>query len=151
MPGLVTVVLKRIIGRARPMYLDELGPLDFRAVRHARLELHSFPSGHSTTASWPLQFSCVTLTNGRFSGGSSDWGLLIGTQPDCGGRPLSLTTCWPGSFVGTVVAILVRDYFVTRNWGMRMERGKRRLPHVFSLQAHLALAAPPVTSPKLLK
>jgi len=46
--GLVANLLKRIIGRARPMHFDDLGSFAFSPFsRHA--DFASFPSGHATT------------------------------------------------------------------------------------------------------
>jgi membrane-associated phospholipid phosphatase len=45
--GLSANIIKRIIGRARPIYFDDLGPFHFSAFSGSRFE--SFPSGHSTT------------------------------------------------------------------------------------------------------
>lgn len=46
LPGLLSVLLKYAIGRARPMYFDQLGTLAFHPFSGA--EFASFPSGHST-------------------------------------------------------------------------------------------------------
>ncbi|MDO1584787.1 phosphatase PAP2 family protein [Rhizobium oryzicola] len=46
--GLLANLIKRIIGRARPLHLNELGFMDFSPLRGSA-EFESFPSGHSTT------------------------------------------------------------------------------------------------------
>jgi undecaprenyl-diphosphatase len=48
-PGLMSSLLKGIIGRARPMHLDTAGPLEFR-INWDDWTYQSFPSGHTTTA-----------------------------------------------------------------------------------------------------
>ncbi len=46
--GLIVTILKRLIGRARPVHFDELGAFSFHPLSDASFA--SFPSGHSTTA-----------------------------------------------------------------------------------------------------
>lgn len=46
--GLIVAILKRVIGRARPVHFDELGAFAFKPFSDASYA--SFPSGHSTTA-----------------------------------------------------------------------------------------------------
>lgn len=120
--GIVVVILKRIIGRARPMYLDELGVLYLKPFEIIDWSFHSFPSGHATTA-LAFAFMLRTLTNRRFNGWIIAFGLGIGLSRIVVGDHY-LSDVIAGSFVGLASAILVRDYFVTRNWGMRMEHGK---------------------------
>src|SRR5690606_18749099 len=50
LPGLVTGIVKRIIGRSRPALLDTVGSLDFRTWSWTDWTYQSFPSGHTTTA-----------------------------------------------------------------------------------------------------
>ena len=120
--GIVTVILKRIIGRARPMYLEELGVLNLRPFDLLDWSFHSFPSGHATTA---VAFAVVlyTLTNRRFRGWIIAFGLAIGLSRIVVGDHY-LSDVIAGSFVGLASAILVRDYFATRRWGMRIEGGQ---------------------------
>src|SRR5690606_16190113 len=56
LPGLVSAILKRVIGRARPFYLEEYGTLHFEPFSFVDWTMQSFPSGHSTTA---LAFTVV--------------------------------------------------------------------------------------------
>ncbi|MCY6383196.1 phosphatase PAP2 family protein [Hoeflea prorocentri] len=46
--GLIVAVLKRVIGRARPVHYEELGAFYFQPFSNASFA--SFPSGHSTTS-----------------------------------------------------------------------------------------------------
>lgn len=46
--GLIANLLKRAIGRARPVHYDELGAFFFSPF-HGRASFESFPSGHATT------------------------------------------------------------------------------------------------------
>tara|TARA_R100000365_G_scaffold3617_1_gene12711 strand:+ start:59 stop:940 length:882 start_codon:yes stop_codon:yes gene_type:complete len=120
--GLVTVVIKRIIGRARPMYLEDLGVLHFQPFELLDWSFHSFPSGHATTA---VAFALVlrTLTNGRFHGWLIAFGFAIGLSRIVVGDHY-LSDVIAGSFVGLASAIVVRDYFVTRRWGMEVKGGR---------------------------
>ncbi|WP_196258238.1 phosphatase PAP2 family protein [Pelagibacterium limicola] len=117
--GLVTVVLKRVIGRARPMYLEQYGTLHIEPFNILDWSMHSFPSGHSTTA---LAFTVVliTLANGRFARTLTAIGLGIGLSRIVVGDHF-LSDVAAGCVVGTLVALLVRDYFATRGWTMRVE------------------------------
>lgn len=146
--GLVVVVLKRFIGRARPMYLEELGPLHFRPFDLIDWSFHSFPSGHSTTA---LAFVVVlvTLLNGRFRGWIVGFGLAIGFSRIVVGDHY-LSDVVAGTFVGLASAILVRDYFATRQWGMRLEGGQIRYRMVSAFKP-LARALKRGHVPRLLK
>ena len=46
--GLIANLIKRLVGRARPLHLHELGSMDFSPL-HGSAQFESFPSGHSTT------------------------------------------------------------------------------------------------------
>jgi membrane-associated phospholipid phosphatase len=46
--GLIAAIVKRLIGRARPVHFDEIGAFVFKPFSDASYA--SFPSGHSTTA-----------------------------------------------------------------------------------------------------
>ncbi len=48
-PGLVVTIAKRLIGRARPYFLETAGPFSFDPFRW-NAEFASLPSGHGTTA-----------------------------------------------------------------------------------------------------
>lgn len=49
LPGLVSNLLKRVIGRARPEHFLDTGTFQFQHIVNA-WDFQSFPSGHSTTA-----------------------------------------------------------------------------------------------------
>jgi undecaprenyl-diphosphatase len=122
--GLVVVVLKRIIGRARPMYLEDLGVLHFRPFDLLDWSFHSFPSGHATTVA-ALAVALGTLTNRRFHGWLIAFALAIGLSRIVVGDHY-LSDVIAGSFVGLASAIVIRDYFATRRWGMQIEGGHVR-------------------------
>jgi len=129
LPGIVTVIIKRIVGRARP-YVENASSLDFHPFNLLENAYHSFPSGHSTTA---IAFSIVlfTLTNGRFRGLFLALGVLIGLSRIVVGDHY-LTDVIGGLFVGTIFSLAVRDLFATRGWGMSIENG-RVVSHIHRL------------------
>ena len=49
-PGLAAAILKRVFGRARPVWLDTEGVFAFRFFEPFRWDFQSFPSGHATTS-----------------------------------------------------------------------------------------------------
>lgn len=124
LPGLVSAILKRVIGRARPFYLEELGVLHFEPFSVIDWTMQSFPSGHSTTA---LAFTVVliTLLNGRLRITLVTVGLAIGLSRIVGEHHF-LTDVLTGMAWGTIGALMVRDWFATRNLGMRVEQGRVR-------------------------
>ncbi|WP_127143536.1 phosphatase PAP2 family protein [Pelagibacterium montanilacus] len=129
--GLATVVLKRIIGRGRPLYLEEKNALHFEPFNIVDWTMHSLPSGHSTTA---LAFSIVllTLTGRRWQRLIISFGLAIGFSRIVVGDHF-LSDVVAGIVVGVIGALMVRDYFVTQNWGLR-QQGRRvhsRMLHGF--------------------
>lgn len=50
LPGLAASLLKRLIGRARPIHLDDAGVFGFSPVSFGDWTFQGFPSGHATTA-----------------------------------------------------------------------------------------------------
>lgn len=48
LPSLIATIVKRLIGRARPLHFEHLGPYDFSPL-NVDASFASFPSGHSTT------------------------------------------------------------------------------------------------------
>ncbi len=124
LPGLVSAILKRVIGRARPFYLEEYGTLHFEPFSLIDWTMQAFPSGHSTTA---LAFTVVmiTLLNGRFRKTLIVIGVAIGLSRIVGQQHF-LSDVLVGMAWGTVGAIMVRDWFATHGFGMRIENGRVR-------------------------
>ncbi|WP_158541647.1 phosphatase PAP2 family protein [Pelagibacterium lacus] len=122
--GIVVVILKRIVGRARPMYLEDLGVLHFHPFDIIDWSFHSFPSGHATTIV-AFAFVLRTFSNRRYHGWIIALGFAVGLSRIVVGDHY-LSDVIAGSCVGLVSALLVRDFFATRNWGMRIEDGKVR-------------------------
>ncbi|MBU1173882.1 MAG: phosphatase PAP2 family protein [Alphaproteobacteria bacterium] len=50
LPGLISAILKRLFGRARPVWLDTEGVFSFSFFQPMRWDFQSFPSGHATTS-----------------------------------------------------------------------------------------------------
>ena len=122
--GIAVVILKRIFGRARPMYLEELGVLHLKPFEVIDWSFHSFPSGHATTAV-AFALALRTLTNRRFHGWIIAFGVGVALSRIVVGDHY-LSDVVAGAFVGLAFAIVVRDVFVTRRWGMRLEGGQVR-------------------------
>lgn len=116
-PGLIAAILKRVLGRARPIYLEEWGTLHFVPFSWGDWTLQSFPSGHSTTS---MAFSVVliVLANGHWKVFFTLIAVVIGVSRISLGMHF-LTDVITGFSLGALGAFMVRDYFVTRNWGLR--------------------------------
>jgi undecaprenyl-diphosphatase len=112
-PSLVATLLKRIIGRARPVEWTSEAPLSFRSLNWDAYTYQSFPSGHSTTA-----FS-LALTI-AFLWPKSLWpmlgvAVLIAVSRIITGQHY-LTDITAGAVLGTLGAFAVRDFFRRRGW-----------------------------------
>ena len=113
LPSLVATLLKRIIGRARPMEWTAEAPLSFKPLNWDAYSFQSFPSGHSTTA-----FS-LALTI-AFLWPKSLWpmlgvAVLIAVSRIITGQHY-LTDITAGAVLGTLGAFAVRNFFAGRGW-----------------------------------
>ena len=113
LPSLVATLLKRIIGRARPMEWTADAPLAFRPLNWDAYTFQSFPSGHSTTAFslaltiaflwprtlWPMLGVAVLIALSR---------IITGQH--------YLTDITAGAVLGTLGAFAVRNWFASRGW-----------------------------------
>lgn len=119
-PSLTATIAKRLIGRARPVHLDELGTLSFHPFT-LDWSLAGFPSGHATTA-FAL---AVTLT--ALLGRHWRWPLLIFASLVALSRIVTgmhyLTDVVAGAALGTFGAILVRDWFAARRFPIELRQG----------------------------
>jgi undecaprenyl-diphosphatase len=112
-PSLIATLLKRIIGRARPMEWTAEAPLSFRPVNWDAYTFQSFPSGHSTTA-FSLALTIAFLWPRSF------WpmlgvAVLIAMSRIIAGQHY-LTDITAGAVLGTLGAFVVRNFFVSRGW-----------------------------------
>ncbi|GBF27129.1 hypothetical protein MnTg02_02175 [bacterium MnTg02] len=110
--GLVALLLKNIIGRARPKHFDTLGPIEFSPLA-LTADFAGFPSGHATTIFalaavlaflWPrtrvIAYAiAVWVASTRF---------LIGAH--------YLTDAVAGSFLGVSFVVMMRSYCSARRW-----------------------------------
>jgi undecaprenyl-diphosphatase len=111
-PGLLVAILKRVIGRSRPVEFDDVGAFFFQPVVNA-WNFQSFPSGHTTTAIalafvigflWPRLFLLF---------------LAIGVAVGISRVPVGMhypTDVFAGLIVGMLGAYLVRNAFARRRW-----------------------------------
>lgn len=120
-PGLVTNVLKRLIGRARPFVGGEADPYLFSPFSW-RVEYMSLPSGHATTA-----FSILVAVGALWpSLRPVLWVYAIAIAVS----RVVLTSHHPsdvivGAIVGGVGAILIRDIFAARRLVFAIDRQGR--------------------------
>lgn len=110
LPGLVVTIGKRLIGRARPRYLELMGPVEFFPFSW-RPDFASLPSGHSTTA-----FAAAIAVGSLFPRSRPfiwTYAVLVALSR------VALGAHYPsdvvaGIFVGASGALLVRYWFATR-------------------------------------
>jgi membrane-associated phospholipid phosphatase len=111
-PGLITNLLKRLIGRGRPGEFDAVGAFSFQNILNDST-FQSFPSGHSATAVatafavgflWPRLFVLL---------------LVIGVAVAISRVPVGAhypTDVFAGIVVGMLGAYLVRNVFARKGW-----------------------------------
>lgn len=124
-PGLFVTIVKRMIGRARPLVTGHVDPFAFSPFIW-RADYASLPSGHSTTAFavlvafgtlWPRARTALLI-----------YALLIAVSR------IVVTAHYPtdvlaGALVGTVGALLVRRWFALRLLGFSI--GADGVPHQY--------------------
>lgn len=112
-PGLFDAIVKRMIGRARPLVTGQVDPFVF-APFVWRADYASLPSGHATTAFsvlaafgclWPRARTALLL-----------YALLIAASRIVVTAHFTSDVI-AGAVVGTVGALLVRHYFALRRLG----------------------------------
>jgi undecaprenyl-diphosphatase len=113
LPGLVSTILKRLVGRSRPVVFDQAGILGFHPVFND-FGFESWPSGHTTTA------FALCMVIGFLSPRWFWIGLLYAVA--VAGSRLALGAHYPsdavsGCVLGVLGAYTVRNYFAGRRWG----------------------------------
>jgi undecaprenyl-diphosphatase len=113
LPSLVATLLKRIIGRARPVEWTAAAPISFKPINWDAYTFQSFPSGHSTTA-FSLALTIAFLWPRSF------WPMLGVAVLIAASRIITgqhyLTDITAGAVLGTLGAFAVRNFFVSRGW-----------------------------------
>ncbi|QEE20808.1 phosphatase PAP2 family protein [Youhaiella tibetensis] len=144
LPGLATNILKRIIGRARPVVFDENGPLAFHNFT-ADWQFQSFPSGHSTTIFafafvvgflWPRLFwPAIVLA------------LAVGVSRVVVGMHYP-TDVLGGMVMGTLGAYAVRYFFARRRWVFTIAENGAIAPRRLMAIRRVAGLPPPQRLPR---
>jgi membrane-associated phospholipid phosphatase len=123
LPGLVTNLLKRLIGRGRPTEFDTSGAFSFQNIVND-WTFQSFPSGHSATAI-AMAFVIGFLWPRLF------WPfLVIGLVVAFSRVPVGMhypSDVLAGVVVGMLGAYFVRNAFASRSWLFVRDAGAARI------------------------
>lgn len=112
LPGLVTNIAKRIIGRGRPELFEQIGPLGFQNVFND-WTYQSFPSGHATTA-FAVCF-VVSFISARWFPWMLVFAVIVGFSRVVVGAHYP-TDAIGGALIGILGAYAVRNFFALRGW-----------------------------------
>ena len=124
-PSLVSAIVKRLVGRARPEAVDGSGILDFQTMSWLDWMYQSFPSGHATTA-FALCFVVSFLAPRAFPYMLSLAATIAASRVVLGVH--YTTDIVGGAVVGVLGAYFVRNVFASRGW-------------LFEVREHGAIAA----------
>jgi undecaprenyl-diphosphatase len=117
LPGLFATVIKRLIGRARPFIAGDADPFHFVPFGW-RPDYASLPSGHATNVFAALV--AIGLVSPRLRLPMLTYALVIAAS-----RVVVLahhpSDVIAGAFVGSVGALLVRDWFAGRRLGFAID------------------------------
>ncbi len=120
LPGLVSALLKRFIGRGRPETWTADLPLSFRPFNWTAYDYQGFPSGHSTT-SFALAAVIAFLWPRAFWFAMALAALIAASRVIIGEHyPTDITA---GAVLGILGAYAVRRLFVSRGWLFTTEAG----------------------------
>ena len=128
LPGLVSSLVKRGVGRARPEFAEQFGPLDLHSFVNDWMH-QSFPSGHATTA-FAMCF-VVSFVRPRWFPIMLVLAVLIGLSRIVIGAHYPTDTI-AGALVGTLGAYAVRNFFASRGWVFRQLADGRIEPRELS-------------------
>jgi len=113
LPSLITLIIKRLVGRGRPELLDLVGAFDFRTFSWGDWGYQSFPSGHATTG-FALCFTAAFVMPRSYPFVLA-LAVLIGLSRIVVGAHFP-TDVLAGAVIGTLGAYLVRNIFASRRW-----------------------------------
>ncbi|HTN61558.1 MAG TPA: phosphatase PAP2 family protein [Devosia sp.] len=128
LPGLVSNLFKRLIGRVRPVLFDELGAFSFHPIVND-WTFQSFPSGHSTTA------IAIAFTVGFVAPRLFPWLLAIGLLVCFSRIPVGMhypSDVFAGFCLGLIGAYVVRNVFAGRGWMFKRRPDGRIVPRPLS-------------------
>ena len=114
LPGLFASILKRLIGRARPVHFDELGRFHFQPFSDWTYQ--SIPSGHTSTMfafATGILFVFPRLTPWAFL-----LAILVGISRIVLGMHFP-TDVFAGFLTGVLAAYAVRNFWLSRGWLFR--------------------------------
>lgn len=120
--GVMVQVFKRLIGRARPMLLEEFGPFYFEPFT-ADWAFHSFPSGHTTTA-FALVFLIAAIWGAKWGALAYVWAGLVAVARLTEGAHF-FTDIIGGILCGTFFASLIFAQFKRRGFPIEQKEGAR--------------------------
>lgn len=110
--GLFATLVKRLVGRARPVHFEQLGIWHFQP-NFGAWDFQSFPSGDTTTI---FAFATVTaLLWPRLTWPAYTLAALVGLSRIMVGMHYP-SDVFGGMIVGTVGAIAVRNFYANREW-----------------------------------
>ena len=115
LPGLLANLIKRVIGRGRPEFLEQFGPLSFQNFLND-WTYQSFPSGHATTG-FAVCFVLSFIAPRWFP-----WLLILAIAISLSRIVVGAhypTDALGGALVGTLGAYFVRNVFAARGWVFR--------------------------------
>ncbi|WP_166638844.1 phosphatase PAP2 family protein [Maritalea mobilis] len=136
LPGLATNLMKRAIGRARPMHLEEFGTTYFQPhfLMDKAWTFQSFPSGHTTT-SFAAAVVVFLLAGRRWgavafmlAGFVAISRLVIGAH--------FVTDVLAGSLVGTMGALAVHYLYVRKLGGFKLINGANHVQWYAPFKLH---------------
>jgi membrane-associated phospholipid phosphatase len=122
-PGLIANLIKRLIGRARPVHFDELGAFVFRPFQG--WDFQSFPSGDATTVF--AGASIVLFFFPRLGQVAVAGAALVGFARIALGMHFA-SDVFGGFLLGTFGAYAVRNFCLNRSWLFKQTADGRVVP-----------------------